>query len=331
MGERPPAEPPIWASHVSDDLTPVEFSLAIDEDGSPALRMLVEPIADGSGVLANNRVARRVLAALAERYDIPLDKFEEVWGLFAPGEPSGRFGMWFSVIFRRDAAPDFKVYFNPSARGEERAPALVAEALARLGLDAAYGLVRDRAATRPELDRLTFFALDLHSRSEARVKIYVSHYDAGLATVERAVDGVPGVALDRVREFYSIIGGDLDRRLTGLPSLSSYSFVTGNPDVPNNYSLYLPIRDLVPDDEAAAERVMTLMDQWGLDRPLLERSIEAVCARRLEDGVGLIAYASLRMGPDRSGITVYLSSEAYATMPPRSGARTAVQLSQANL
>src|SRR5882757_3493040 len=44
VGDRVTAQPPIWASHVSDDLTPVEFSIAIDEDGSPALRMLVEPI-----------------------------------------------------------------------------------------------------------------------------------------------------------------------------------------------------------------------------------------------------------------------------------------------
>ncbi len=330
-GERKTAEPPIWASNVSDDLTPVEFSIAIDEDGSPALRMLVEPIADGSGVFANNRVALRALNALAQRYDLALDKFREVWGLFAPSEPRGRFGMWFSVIFRRGAAPDFKVYFNPAARGEERASALVSEALTRLGLGRAYGLVRDRAARRPELDRLPFFALDLHSRSESRVKVYVSHYDADMSTIEHALDGVPGTAVDRVREFYSIIGGGLGRRLTGLPSLSSYSFVTANPGVPNNYSLYLPIRDLVPDDEAAVERVLALMDHWGLDRSLLVRALEAVCKRGLADGVGLIAYASLRMGPGRSGITVYLSSEAYATMPPRSRARTSVQLSQVNL
>jgi hypothetical protein len=79
------------------------------------------------------------------------------------------------------------------------------------------------------------------------------------------------------------------------------------------------------------ERVLALMDQWGLERSLLVRALDAVCARELADGVGLVAYASLRMGPVRSGITVYLSSEAYATMPPRSGARTSVQLSQVNL
>jgi len=331
VGDRATARPPIWASHVADDLTPVEFSIAIDEDGSSALRMLVEPIADGSGVYANNRVARRVLTALSGRYDLSFDKFDEVWGLFAPGSPCGRFGMWFSVIFRPDAPPDFKVYFNPAARGEEHASALVSEALTRLGLGAAYGLIKDRAARRRELDRLPFFALDLHSRAEARVKAYVAHYDAGVETVEHALDGVPGVAVDRVREFYAIIGGRLGRRLTGLPSLSSYSFVAANPGVPNNYSLYLPIRDLVPDDEVAAERVLALMNQWGLDRSLLLRALDAVATRRLGDGVGLIAYVSLRMGPGRSGITVYLSTEAYATMPPRSRARTAVQLSQVNL
>src|SRR5882757_271372 len=111
-GGRSMGDPPIWASNVSDDLTPVEFSIAVDEDGSPVLRILVEPIADGSGVYANNRVALRVLTVLAEQYGLALDAFSEVRSLFTPSEPCGRFGMWFSVILRRDAAPDFKVYFN---------------------------------------------------------------------------------------------------------------------------------------------------------------------------------------------------------------------------
>jgi DMATS type aromatic prenyltransferase len=329
-GGRGTTEPPIWASNVSDDLTPVEFSIAMDDDGSPALRMMVEPIADGSGVYANNRVALRALTALADRFDISLEQFEKVWGLFMPSEPCGRFGLWFSVIFRPGAPPDFKVYFNPAARGEEHAPELVSEALARLGLDTAYGLVGDRMVTRPELDRLSFFALDLHSRSEARVKIYASHYDAGVGIVERALHGVPGVSLDRAREFYSIISGGLDRRWTGLPLVSSYSFVTANPSVPSNYSSYLPVRDLVPDDEVALVRALALMDRWGLDRSPLLRALDTVCARRLGDGVGLIAHMSLRMGPERSGVTAYLSSEAYATMPPRSRVNTYAQLSQAN-
>ncbi|REH48573.1 DMATS type aromatic prenyltransferase [Kutzneria buriramensis] len=328
-GDRGTTEPPIWASHVSDDLTPVEFSIAMDEDGTPVLRMLVEPIADGSGVYANNRVALRVLTALADRFDISLEQFEKVWGLFVPGEPCGRFGLWFSVIFRPGAPPDFKVYFNPAARGEEHAPALVAEALCRLGLDSAYSLVSAGAVARPGLDRLPFFALDLHARMHARVKVYVSHYDAGSPTVETAAAVVPGIHMGRVREFYSVIAGGLGRRLTGLPSLSSYSFV-GDPGTPKNYSLYLPIRDLVPDDEVALERVLLLMDRWGLDHSPVLRAVDAVSARRPGDGVGLIAYASLRLGPDRSGITVYLSSEAYATMPPRSRASTHAQLSQAN-
>ena len=331
LGERSLAVPPIWASHVSDDLTPVEFSIAIDEDGSPVLRMLVEPIADGSGVHANNRVALRVLDALAERFGLSLDQFREVWGLFVPDDPRGRFGIWYSVIFRGTSPPDFKVYFNPATLGEEHAPALVAEALARLGLEDAYGLVSDRAAVRDGLDRFTFFALDLHTRPQSRVKVYVSHHDAGLSVVERAAAGAPGVALDRLRDFYSIVGGDRDRLLTGLPSLSSYSFVGANPTAPNNYSLYMPIRDLVPDDLSALERVLLLMNQNGIDPTPLRRALDAVTSRPLDAGVGLLAYVSLRLGPERSGCTVYLSSEAYSTMPPRSRTSASAHLPQVNV
>jgi len=328
LGDRPLAAPPLWASHVSDDLTPVEFSIALDEDGSPALRMLVEPIADGSGVRANNRVALRVLDELAERFGLSLDQFREIWGLFVPDEPCGRFGIWYSVIFRRNAAPDFKVYFNPAALGEEHAPALVSEALSRLGFENAYDLVSDRAAGRDGLDRLTFFALDLHTRPQSRVKVYVSHHDVGLPVVERAAAGVPGIPLTRVRDFYSAIAGADDRLLTGLPALSSYSFLTANPSAPNNYSLYMPIRDLVSDDRSALDRVLRLMDGHGMDPTLLHRALDAVTSRPLDDGVGLLAYVSLRLGPAQSGVTVYLSSEAYAVMPPRSRGSASAQLPQ---
>jgi hypothetical protein len=326
LGDRALAAPPLWASHVSDDLTPVEFSIALDEDGSPALRMLVEPIADGSGVHANNRVALRVLDALAERFGLSLDQFRKIWGLFVQDEPCGRFGIWYSVIFRRNAAPDFKVYFNPAALGEERAPALVSEALSRLGFEEAYGLVSGRAANREGLDRFTFFALDLHTRPQSRVKVYVSHHDAGLPVVERAAAGMPGVALARVRDFYSVIAGD--RLLTGLPALSSYSFIGANASVPNNYSLYMPIRDLVSDDRSALERILLLMEAHDMDPALLHRALDAVTSRRLDDGVGLLAYVSLRLGSAQSGITVYLSSEAYAVMPPRSRGSASAQLPQ---
>jgi len=63
---------------------------------------------------------------------------------------------------------------------------------------------------------------------------------------------------------------------------------------------------------------MALLDRYGFDGAVFERAITALTQRLLLDGVGLIAHVSLRLGPPRPGVTVYLSSEAYRVNPPRS-------------
>jgi hypothetical protein len=60
------------------------------------------------------------------------------------------------------------------------------------------------------------------------------------------------------------------------------------------------------------------MKKYDFDPAELDRALDAVSRRPLRDGVGLIAYVSLRLGK-QSGITVYLSSEAYDVTPPREG------------
>jgi hypothetical protein len=62
--------------------------------------------------------------------------------------------------------------------------------------------------------------------------------------------------------------------------------------------------------------VLELMSRYDLDAALLDRAIDAVTRRPLEQGVGLIAHVALRLGQPRPGLTVYLSSEAYGVASP---------------
>lgn len=148
------------------------------------------------------------------------------------------------------------------------------------------------------------------------MKIYVSHRDAGPRIAHHAALAVPGADPDLIRGFCSLLGGGAEL-FTGRPLLSSYAFSEADSGVPNNYSLYLPLRMVAPDDEAARDRVRILMDRYGMGHRVLDRTLAAVSTRKLRDGVGLIPYVSLRTGPARPGITIYLSSEAYGTTPPR--------------
>jgi DMATS type aromatic prenyltransferase len=300
--------PVTWSSNVSDDMTPIEFSVAFDASGDRSVRLLGEAVGSSP--------ARGFLDTVAERLRLTTAKFDAVQDLFLPADANGEFTLWYSMIFRTGSQPVFKVYFNPEVHGPENASALVADGLQRLGMGSVYPSVVSHALAREGKDHFSFFAIDLNNTPRARVKLYVSHEDADTGDVERAASLVPGIDPMQIREFCALLSGGkgpFEQR----PLISSYSFVEGDITTPSNYSLYLPIRDYVPDDEVARARLVAIMAQYNIDSTELDRSLAAVSSRSLRDGVGLIAHVSLRLGAVGSGITVYLSSEAFSVTPPR--------------
>jgi DMATS type aromatic prenyltransferase len=316
-GSRPLSAPPVWPSGVADDHTPVEFSLAYNQTEPPALRILAEVLAPSPGVPENMAATYEFLHRNAERHGLSTRRLDGVRDLFDVDRPHGEFGLWISLVFRAGRPPEFKVYFNPEVAGVENAPAIVAEALRRLGLGPAYTSMLERAVRPGELgrrDRLTFFALDLHEGPQARVKLYLSHHDAGPEDVARAAAAVDGVDPAEVAAFCASSGGAA--RFDGRPLVGSNT-ITQGADHPVGYSIYVPIRDYVDDDRRAHRRMLPLLDRYGFDPAFLDRAIAAVTDRPLDNGVGLLAHVSLRLGPPRPGMTVYLSSEAYQVMPPR--------------
>lgn len=310
---------PHWPSHVADDHTPVEFSVALAQNEPPAVRMIVESIAEQPDNRANLAAALGVLDRLTTRHQLDLRQLDLVRDLFLPADPQGAFAFWYSLIIQPDAAPAIKVYLNPEVRGRESATALVSEALDRLGLSAAYPTVAGHALQREGLDRFSFFALDLMDAKRARVKTYVSHDDAEIADVVRAAAATPDVDLELLEDVVTLACGGTGP-FTRRPLMSSYTFMSGDTDRPSGYSLYIPVRDYVQDDLEACERVLAIMARCGLDTAPFVMALASIVRRPLADGVGLIAHVSLRLGRPRPGVTVYLSSEAYDVTPPRSKA-----------
>ena len=314
-GPRPLDAGPAWPSDISDDHTPVEFSVAFHRHGGrPTLRILAEAAVADLAAPADLSSALAFLHRQAGRHPLTTARLDRVLDLFTTDRPQGLFGMWHSLILRR--TPEFKVYLNPEISGVSDADALVTEALGRLGVTHAYRAVRERALRPGEVgaaDRLTFFALDLHD-ADARIKLYVSQHDAGPDDVARAAALVDGVDPATVVDFCRLAAGP--GPYTGRPMISSYTFAPGA-DRPIGYSLYVPIRSYVADDRDARDRTRAVLDRHGFDPDALDPAVAAVASRPLEDGVGLLAHVSLRLGPPRPGVTVYLSSEAYHVNAPQ--------------
>lgn len=312
-GSRPLRAPACWPSEVSDDHTPAELSVEFGQPGRPTLRLLTEPIAERPGGSTNARAALHAVNWLADRLGYPLDQFDAVRRLFLPADPQG-FALWLALLLRPGSDPKFKVYFNPAVRGRGLAPRLVAGALARLGYGQAYPAIADRALQRRG-DHFSFFSLDLGAEP-ARVKVYVAHHAARTRSLELAASVVAGADAGAIGDFCRLAGG-ASGPFAGRPVHSAYSLTPGDVGRPRGYTLYFPIRDYVTDDAVARARVQALMACHGHDPAMLDRAISAVTKRPLEQGTGLIAYVSLRLGAVRPGLTVYLSSEAYQAQPAR--------------
>lgn len=308
-GEGSIAEPPQFSSNVADDTTPVEFSLAFDTTGECTVRVLGESV--------GTPAPQDFLDAVADEYHLDTTRLDTVGDLFLPpGAHQGPFTLWHSLIFRPGRDPKIKVYLNPQISGPAKAKSLVSEGFRRLRLPGSVQPVIEHALPRGEQDNFAFFALDLDRGPLSRVKVYVAHEAAECSDVERAAELVPGVDPLQIREFCAFLGGGKGP-FRDRPLISSYSFVEGDQDRPSNYSLYFPIRSYVPDDAVARARVQAILTQYDFDETKLDEAISAISGRTLRDGVGLISHVSLRLGEFSSGITVYLSSEAYRVMPPR--------------
>ncbi|MFF6995957.1 tryptophan dimethylallyltransferase family protein [Streptomyces sp. NPDC008313] len=315
---RPLSQPPASPTFLSDDHTPVEFSLASTPGAAPALRVLVEPGWAHADMGDSGRAGLEAIRAMAARWGFSTAPLDTVADLFFPAGAQGPLALWYALDLRVGRVPGVKVYLNPSASGPEHAARTVHEALRRLG----YGQAFEQL---PPAVGYPFLALDLGAWKSPRVKVYVRHPRMSAddaCALSRTADAA---ALD-IRAFFHAAagsfassgrGGDDTLRLVRRPALTCHSFTEGD-STPSGFTLHIPVRDYVRDDEEALARATALLTRAGIDPALLHRSLGALTQRPLADGVGLIAYLALvseRGRPPR--FTAYLSSEAYRVRPPQ--------------
>jgi DMATS type aromatic prenyltransferase len=313
--ERPLDRPPPSESLLSDDHTPVEFSLSFLPDAVPTLRLLLEPGCGARGPTHSGRIGLRVVREMAQRWDFPTGQLDELEDLFFPASADGPFGLWCALELRPGGVPRVKVYLNPAASGHEQSAGTVREAMRRLGHQRAF-------ETLPEADGYPYFALDLGEWDTPRAKVYLRHNDLSAAKAGRLPRTSPGPGCAETEEFFRTAAGlkaDAveDTVLGGRRAQSCHAFTETASGLASGCTLYVPVRDYVRHDGEALARAEDILERRGMDTAPLRRSLEAVTSRLPQDGVGLIAYLALTHQQGRPPrVTTYISSEAYTVRPP---------------
>ena len=312
--QRPVGGAPLYPSDVVDDHTPYELSVTIG-GASPEVRLLVETVDGESSLAARWRAGRAAGRRLRDHYGADLRRFEQIVDLFEPRSEHGLLALWHAVSFRAGTAPEFKVYVDLRARGGEQSRAVLEEALARLGLAAAYPRLLRDAGSRDLLDELVYFSLDLAAHDRARVKVYFRHHHATAADVEHVIGGLGGVAPGEVPTFCTALLGH-EGPYRARPLVSCWSFSGGAE--PTGATLYAPVAYYALDDDEARSRVRRWLDHLGVSRAPYDRCLDAFARRPLASGVGMQSYVAFKRDRGAPKMTVYLAPEAYRTFAPGS-------------
>jgi DMATS type aromatic prenyltransferase len=304
-----------WVSDISDDNTPVEFSVAIAGE-RVEVRALFEPQAAEPTLAAQRTVGIEFNERLEREFGANLERFRLIRELFLPEGMQGQFAVWSSVVFAHGQPPAFKAYLNPLARGAAHASELVREGLARLGLGHTWPSLERTALRRGrELDELKYFALDLTPSAEARVKIYVRHHSATPDDLEVASSSASNYVAGEAVDFVRAMRGS-DQRLTARAPFTCSSFVGTQRNQPVSTTIYVPVCAYAQDDAAVLDRVRNYMDERQMDSSAYESLVWGFANRPLAEGVGMQPWIALRRIDAVTRMTIYLASEANRVHAP---------------
>lgn len=306
-----------WVSEISDDNTPIEFSVTLSPTGSE-VRVLFEPQGEDGTLGAHREAALQMHESLARDYGADLSRFRIVADLFTPADMRGPFALWSAVVFSDRHPPSFKAYFNPQAQGPGQSVALVEEGLRRVGLEQAWGHLASTLARRgPHRDELKYFALDLTASEQARVKVYVRHHEATPDDLELASSASPDTTPGEALDFARAMGGGA-RRFQERATFTCAAFVGGLNDQPSATTQYVPVCAYALDDLEVQERVSAYLRAHDMSDVPYRNVLSAFANRPLEAGVGMQSWVAFRRYQGVPRLTVYLGTESRCVFSPGS-------------
>ncbi|MFC4564149.1 tryptophan dimethylallyltransferase family protein [Nocardiopsis mangrovi] len=257
-----PVATPAWRCYAAADGSPFELS-ASWTGNDVELRVTGEALADPPGPAANQELAWAHLRGIAGRPGVDLGQVLALEDLFRSDEPREHYWMMHGVAVRPGADPLFKVYLDPHVGGSEHAGDVIDEAMARLGMGAAWRRTLDHTGAFGGPGRIGSLALDLTDPERARAKIYLQYPDHDA----RAIDSQAAIAAGHVPGAFAAALRTITGHSAppfGKPPVTCFAFRKGR-SVPAAATLYVPMIPEFPDDESARDRTAAFLSREGID------------------------------------------------------------------
>ncbi|CAM4205522.1 hypothetical protein KIPE111705_45060 [Kibdelosporangium persicum] len=291
---------PTSPSYVADDGFPAEMS--VNWSGRhPELRLLFDCFGDD----------HTVVSPVSPGDTGRLRRIHEIFTLQA-GRPSAA-PLWHSVAWRAPARVVHKTYFGLYEWPLPQRYAAVAEAMAQLGMAAAWDDARSRIENADGTREIEFFAVDRADQAEARVKIYYRNHGAGIDEMNRIASVASRHDAEAALAAYRTLAGV--RTDAGEAALSCLAFRSGLDQVAESTS-YLRLADLASSDREAVDRTAALLRGEGVDPGRLHALAAALSPVPLEHSRGLLNLVSYRAAGRRADITTYFRFPVYEQPAP---------------
>ena len=231
--------PSAWISDVSNDHSPLEYSLALSQrTGEAELRFLIEAQPEENNLASLQESTLALNDDIAEEYrsTTSMERFDMIKDLFFPHDAQGALAAWHSFATSK-TLEKWKLYLNPLAQGKENAASITSQALIRLGLEQSWLLLK--SIMSPE-DQIIYFALGLGNTPEdAEVKVYVSHPGSSATQIAlKHAQMDPNASVKDIEEFYRCMGAGSLGPYPGKPALSCFAFKNKDPTRPARTILY---------------------------------------------------------------------------------------------
>lgn len=308
-----------WLSDVSNDHSPIEYSLALDQKtGESELRFLLEAQPEKNAMTQLQESALRLNEKILAAYGntVSMDRFDLIRDLFMPNQAEGSMAAWQSFA-TSNGKRKWKMYLNPLASGKDNARSVTSQALERLGLESSWRVLNG-IMTSPR-DQIIYFSLGLSPNpDDAEVKVYVAHWEATAAEVARKhVSICPETSAYEIERFYACMSGGSPGPYLRKPLMSCFAFKAKDPERPVR-TVHFPMDSYAANDADAQERIERYMSEISapaLYRERYRKAISAVQRRPLEEGRGIHSWVSLKdnLG-GRLSNTFYLSGEFFGAL-----------------